>query len=313
MIFINLLPNIKLDFVRTQRIRRLLVLLSIVIILCCFVISSFLFFVVEIQQPATINKREGCLPSETASTDTDEDGADAGTEEAGAEAGAEEVAVAQKGVECTAEDLDPDSNRGILKEIKSNEEGNTILTIQNQLQTLPDLHKLKTRPDRLFGDPDDSDDIAYLSLLVPEERGAIKMAEFDFETHNFTITGSSKDVSKALSVHANIRFMGYEECHQDKSNRNTRVYPFRINDEPIGDDIGTDQDSITFTIKGVFSKQLFDREFSDEDLKEIGKVPDDAVDPAKLRDPNHPCKLPAGEDRIDNPEFKKLEEWWKAN
>ena len=309
MIFINLLPNIKLDFVRAQRIRRLLVLLSVVIVLCCFVISSFLFFVVEIQQPATITKREGvCSSSQPASTDTAE--ADAGTEEVATEGDAE--ATAQGRAECTNEDLDPESNLGILKEIKSNEEGNTILTIQNQLQTLPDLHRLKTRPDRLFGDPDDSDDIAYLSLLIPKERGTIKTAEFDFETHNFMITGSSTDVSRALSVHANIRFMGYEECHQDKSNRNTRVYPFRINDEPIGD-VGTAEDDITFTIEGVFSEQLFDREYSDKDLKKIGKVPDDAVDPAKLRDPNHPCKLPGSEERIDNLKFKKLEEWWKAN
>ena len=311
MLFINLLPDIKLDFVRAQRVRRLLVLLSVVIVLCCFVISSFLFFVVEIQQPATIAQREGVCPkpqeSQSADDQSGTDGSDAGDDSQ------DDQAASDSSTTSSCDGADSDSNFGILEEIRSNEEGNTILTIQNQLQTLPDLHQLKTRPDRLFEESGRSDDIAYLSLMIPEELGTIQAVNFDFETHRFMITGYSKDTSDALGVHATIRFMGYEECRddQDESNRNSRIYPFRINDEPISTDPGTEQERIIFNIEGVFSEQLFDREISDENLKELGKVPEDAVDPAKLRDPNHPCKLPSAENNIDNPEFEKLEEWWE--
>ena len=312
MIFINLLPNIKLDFVRAQRVRRLLVLLSVVIVLCCFVISSFLFFVVEIQQPATIAQIEGvCLESQKVTPSaTEQDGTDAGNEGDGQD---DQAASGNSTVSsCGA---DSDSNLGILAEIRSNEEGNTILTIQNQLQTLPNLHQLKTRPDRLFRESGRSNDIAYLPLMVPKERGTIKTAEFNFETHKFTITGYSKDTLNALSVHATIRFVGYKECldSQNESNRNSRIYPFRINDEPITGDIGTDQDVVIFNIEGVFSKQLFDRKISDEDLITLGEVPQDAVDPAKLQEADHPCKLPSGEENIDNTKFKELPEWWKES
>ena len=306
MIFINLLPDVKLDFVRAQRVRRLLVLLSVVIVLCCFVICSFLYFVVEIQQPATIEKIEGPRSQPAVQ-------AAGGEEEGGepAEAPAPVGGAAKAGC-----DKQPESNVCVLEEIKSNEDGNTILTIQNQLETLPELHRLKTRPDRLFREPGRSDDVAYLSLLVPGNLGTLETAKFDFETHKFSITGYSENESDALSVHATIRFMGYEECYDDResgSNRDSRVYPFRINDEPLSGSVGSDQDRVTFDIQGVFSEQLFDRGISDEDLGELGKVPEDAVDPAKLRDPNHPCKLPAGEENLDNPEFEELKEWWKGS
>ena len=313
MIFINLLPDIKVEFVRALRIKRLLVFLMVVLVLCCIVISSLFYFIVNIQQPATIREIEGVCPK-SKSTMTEQPAADpeaeAATEAAPAAAETEEQqASTNTGSICPgssdadiAESLSAESNLGRLNDIRKKEDAQDILTIRKQLETLPTLHQLKIRTDRLFHDGE-PDDIAYLTLLIPnegsDERGSqIKSAQFNFIDNTFTIEGLAADERKALEIHATVRFIGYENCEPD--NRDTRIYPFRINDEALAGAVESDVRP-AYTIKGIFSNQLFSGQIDDKHLRL--RVNAEAVDPANLNLPNPPCQIPSGIERLDRTEF----------
>ncbi len=312
MIFINLLPDIKVEFVRALRIKRLLVFLTVVLVLCCIVISSLFYFIVNIQQPATIREIEGVCPEIITTEQPDADPeADPEVEVAPAVAETEEQqTAASTGSICPgstdekiAEALSAESNLGRLNDIRKKEDAQDILTIRKQLETLPDLHKLKIRVDRLFHNGE-TDDIAYLTLLIPNEGGEggskIQSAQFNFVDNTFTIQGLAADEGKALEIHATVRFIGYEDCSTE--NRDTRIYPFRINDEALSGAVDSDVQP-TYTITGIFSNQLFSSQIEDKYLKL--RVNAEAVDPANLNLPNPPCQIPSDTDRLDRTDFPK--------
>ena len=257
MIFINLLPDIKLEYVRSLRIKRLLVLLSAILITCCIIISSVLFFVTSIQQPVAIKNIEGV-----------------------------------EGVK-TADNEDP-SNKELIAEIKAQEDIQDILTIQNQLKTFPDLRKDRIAANRLFEDGG-TDDLAYLDVLIPKDKDAtedvntLESVNFDFVANTFTISGKTADEKSAKVIHETIRFIGIEECRLD--NLDTRIYPFRV-----GADINTppasseNNDPIPFSIMGIFSAKLFDDQFIEKDLALV--VPDELVGKARIFQPDHNCGEP---------------------
>ena len=314
MIFINLLPDIKVEFVRALRIKRLLVFLTVVLVLCCIVISSLFYFIVNIQQPATIREIEGVCPeittTEQPAADPEAEAAtEAATEAAPATAETEEQQTAASTANICpgssdadiAKALSAESNLGRLNDIRKKEDAQDILTIRKQLETLPTLHKLKIRADRLFHDGE-TDDIAYLTLLIPNEGGEggskIKSAQFNFIDNTFTIEGLAADEKKALEIHATVRFIGYKNCTPE--NRDTRIYPFRINDEALSGPVESDVQP-SYTITGIFSNQLFDSQIDDKHLRL--RVNAEAVDPANLNLPNPPCQIPSGTDRLDRTEF----------
>ena len=256
MIFINLLPDIKLEYVRSLRIKRLLVLLSAILITCCIIISSVLFFVTSIQQPVTIKNIEGV-----------------------------------EGVK-TADNEDP-SNKELIAEIKAREDIQDILTIQNQLKTFPDLRKDRIAVDRLFEDGG-TNDLAYLDVLIPkdasgEEVNTLKSIEFDFIANTFTIAGKTADEKSAKVIHETIRFIGVEECRLD--NLDTRIYPFKpgadINTPPASSE---NDDPIPFSIVGTFSAKLFDDQFNEKALVLV--IPDEFVGKARIFQPDHNCGEP---------------------
>ena len=60
------------------------------------------------------------------------------------------------------------TNAGLIGGLTAGQDLEKTLTIQNQLQALPELHAQKRRVDRLFEDPDTPNDLAYLTTLLPE-------------------------------------------------------------------------------------------------------------------------------------------------
>ena len=304
MIFINLLPDIKLEFVRGQRVMRLLVLLAVILITCCVVVGSLFYYIVNIQQPATIKDIEGAKP-EAAATTTDDDATDdAATDAAAATDQTTEVAVPN-----TAQ-ADPSSNLGQIAAIQSRKDIRKILTIQNQLRTLPSLHAQKTRPDRLFVD-NVADDVAYLPLLIPEGSGGkIQSVTFDFVQNTFTITGTVAGTENnasvnALKIEATVEYMGYEPCTED--NRESRIYPFRTSGDVLPGSLGEEEEEVAFTLNGVFSPELFDRSISDQHFQKF-QVPEEAVDDAATGQTDHNCLLPADDTSRLNSSFPKKEE-----
>ena len=281
MIFINLLPDIKMEFVRGQRVMRLLVLLAVILIICCVVVSSLFYYIVNIQQPATIKDIEGAKAAPAAPA-AGEDAA-AETDNAAAQAAAQAAEAAKAAAPATVQ-ADESSNLGRIAAIQSRQDIRKILTIQNQLRALPSLHAQKTRPDRLFTD-NTADDVAYLPLLIPEGSGGrIQGADFDFVANTFTITGSVEATEhaatfNALRIEATVRYIGYDPCTEE--NRESRIYPFRIGEDVLGGNLGGDEESVGFTLTGVFSPELFDRSVSDSHFQKF-QVPEEAVDDAAI-------------------------------
>ena len=281
MIFINLLPDIKLEYARALRIKRLLVLMSAILITCCIVIVSALFFYAEIQQPRQIARIEG--------TDT-----------------------GKKDPETGETIYSPaDSNNAILTEIKRNREISRILTIQNQLNTLPDLREDRIAVDRLFksagaGD----DDLAYLESLIPSESrftedAPVEVATFDFEANTFTLTGKTDSSLSALQLEGVIEYIGVkEDCESD--NIFTRIYPFRLDSDiniPPGSTETTGENDeperLSYQLSGIFSEDLFDPGIAADELTLV--VPEFNVGNDNIPQPDAKCSLPESNDQRLNP------------
>ncbi len=236
MIFVNLLPDIKVEYIRSLRIKRLLVLLSVILITCCIIINSVLYFVTEIQQPAAIREKEGYVEGEenqvvadTAAETGEENQTPADTAAEGGEATPEDASTQETG---EPKEIKPaNSNKAIIQKIKNAEGVQNILTIQSKLGALPGLRKDKIAVDRLFADKGVADDLAYLAVLVPGQPdiNTIENINFDFVTSSFTIAGKTKDAESALVLSESIKYVGFKECTLDTIG--TRIYPFRVNEE----------------------------------------------------------------------------------
>ncbi|MYB40274.1 hypothetical protein F4X86_03370 [Candidatus Saccharibacteria bacterium] len=280
MIFINLLPDIKLEYARALRIKRLLVLMSAVLITCCIIVVSALFFYAEIQQPRQIARIEG---TPTGATDPE-----------------------------TGEPIysPADSNNAILTEIKRNREISRILTIQNQLNTLPGLREDRTAVDRLFRSANgDVDDLAYLESLIPEKsrftgEAPVEMATFDFEANTFTLSGKTDDSQSALELEGTIEYIGVkDDCETE--NIFTRIYPFRLDSDidippgstPTGEN--DEPERISYQLSGIFSADLFDPAVKEDELKLV--VPAFNVGNDNIPQPDAKCSLPESNDQRLNP------------
>lgn len=271
MIFINLLPDIKLEYVRSLRFKRLLVLLSAVLITCCIIIVSVLFFVANIQQPRQIANIEG-----TQNKDKSYEPAD--------------------------------SNGALIAEIKQDESIQEILTIQRQLQSLSSLRQDRFIVERLFalGDGTDRENDGYLDKMAPPN---LTNVNFDFTTNTFSIAGKAESSDEAIKLHRSFRFVGFKDCTEE--NKSTRIYPFRVGrDVLIAPGAGEDE-LISYVIEGKFSSKLFENGFPEADLNlkipdenvaghEIGQPKHPCGVPPTGTDRIDPERSPANEGQKDS-------------
>ena len=111
MIQFNLLPDIKLEYIRALRRKRLIVFASIIVIIVSCVVFTILFVTVRVGQKSSLK------------------------------------------------DLDRDINSS-LKTLQSKPDLDKVLTIQNQLKSLPGLHGEKVMSSRLYD---------FLTQLTPNQ------------------------------------------------------------------------------------------------------------------------------------------------
>lgn len=151
MIQFNLLPDVKIEFIKTRARKRLIMLISAVASAGALAIFVMLFIFVRVSQTKHIN------------------------------------------------DLDNDikSNVSKIQETKNLDE---ILTIQNQLNSLPGLHDQKVVSSRL---------VDYLTMMTPNQ-ATISDVTLDYEAGTITIQGNADALLTVNKFTDTIKFTEYK-------------------------------------------------------------------------------------------------------
>lgn len=151
MIQFNLLPDVKIEFIRTRYRKRLIIIVAGVASAFCFLIFLILFLFVRVNQPRHMN------------------------------------------------DLTKDI-KATVDEIKEIPDIDKILTIQNQLNSLPDLHDKKVVSSRLTD---------YLTKLTPNQ-ATISDVDVDFEANTMNIRGNADNLVTVNKFVDTIKFTEYK-------------------------------------------------------------------------------------------------------
>ena len=207
------------------------------------------------------------------------------------------------------------TNADLISGLTAGQDLEKTLTIQNQLQALPELHAQKRQVDRLFKDPTTANDLAYLTTLLPEKgflydsetekllhtelNTKLSSINFNFTNGTFTIDGTILNAQAVNLLWRTIQYVGFEDCIIE--NRITRVYPFKP-EQPeatpsniVYEDEEDLTPSVPFAITGQFSVDLFSPEFEDSDLQL--QVPEEYLSEDFSEQPDQNCIA----DPSDNP------------
>ncbi len=150
MIQFNLLPDVKLEYIRAERMKRMVMTIAILIATAAVVISIGLYVLVNVVQ-------KGHLAN-----------------------------------------LDKDIKRDSAK-LKSTPNLDKILTVQNQLVSLPTLHQKKPNSSRFIG---------YLAQLTPAE-AHVSQTNLDFSTNTVTLDGTAKSLEIVNKFVDTLKFTKY--------------------------------------------------------------------------------------------------------
>lgn len=150
MVQFNLLPDVKIEFIKTRRRKRLIIFIATVTSAATFAIFVLLFLFVRVNQTKHIN------------------------------------------------DLDKDIRTNVSK-IQATQDLDKILTIQNQLSTLPELHDQKMFTSRLTD---------YLNQLTPSQ-ATISDVDADFVNNTMTIKGNVDTLNTVNKFADTLKFTDF--------------------------------------------------------------------------------------------------------
>lgn len=151
MVQFNLLPDVKIEYIKTRYRKRLMMLISAVASIVCLSIFILLFLFVKVNQAKHLR------------------------------------------------DLDKDI-KATVSEIRETPDIDKILTIQNQLDSLPELHDKEIVASRL---------VDYLSQLTPND-ATISEVNIDFELNTLNIKGNSSTLMTVNKYVDTIKFTDYK-------------------------------------------------------------------------------------------------------
>jgi len=149
MVQFNLLPDVKLQYLKAERTRRIVISVSLVASLASLALLLLLFSVTQLQK---------------------------------------------KHLSDLSKDIKADSAK-----LESQPDISKILTVQNQLNSLTDLHNTKPAAARLF---------PYLAQLVPTQAD-ISDLTMDMTQHTVTITGSADSLGTVNQFVDTLKFTQY--------------------------------------------------------------------------------------------------------
>jgi Tfp pilus assembly protein PilN len=136
MIQFNLLPDVKKEYIKAKRAKRLILSSAVLISTGCIVVVGLMFSFVQIGQKQHIDNLSKDITQES-------------------------------------------------KEIQEIESLTDMLTVQNQLEIVPQLHKEKTQMSRLFD---------YMARLVPADAKIVRL-NLDVDRQSMTIIGEATSVA----------------------------------------------------------------------------------------------------------------------
>lgn len=151
MVQFNLLPDVKVAYLKAKRSKRLLLTIAISASAACLGLTTLLFIGVQVGQKQHIN------------------------------------------------DLTKDIKAEVSK-IQSVEDLDKILTIQNQLATLPQLHENKPLLSRLF---------TYIGQTTPSSVTISKL-DIDMAVSTMTVSGSADSISTVNTYADTLKFATYD-------------------------------------------------------------------------------------------------------
>lgn len=190
MIQFNLLPDVKKDYVKAKRTKRLIMTVSFLVSAGSLGILLLLFSVVQIAQKKHIS------------------------------------------------DLGIDIKAATSK-IQSTENLESMLSVQNQLILLPNLHEGKPETSRLFD---------YVSFVSPQEI-KVSSLDFNFKNKKITIQGTSDSLASVDKFVGNIKATTYSKNDETSS-------------QPTYFDVTTqlsgDNEKASFKIQLSFDPAIFD-------------------------------------------------------
>lgn len=194
MIQFNLLPDVKVQYLKARKQKRLVVLGSTVFAATAFVIFVFLFLYVRIAQTAH-----------------------------------------------SADLSDDISTR--LTELRKVKDLDKMLTVQNQLTSLPGLHEKKPVATRY---------IDFLGRLTPSNV-SISQTDVDFTASTFQITGESNDIAAVNKFVDTLKFTKYS-TKQSSESASTPTPAFS---EIVLSSFARTKDKVTYTVSAKFNPALF--------------------------------------------------------
>lgn len=150
MIQFNLLPDVKIEYIKTRRRKRLIIFIAGITSAATFAIFVLLFLFVRVNQTKHIS------------------------------------------------DLDKDINQNVSK-IQETKDLDKILTIQNQLDSLPELYDKRTFSSRMAD---------YLKQVTPAQ-ATISDVEVDFEANTMIIKGNSDTLGTVNKFADTLKFTDY--------------------------------------------------------------------------------------------------------
>jgi hypothetical protein len=211
----NLLPDVKIEYIKTKYRKRLIMLISIIASAVTFGVFVLLFLFVRVSQPKHIR------------------------------------------------DLDKDIKTNVSK-IQSTPDLDKVLTIQNQLNSLPGLHDQKVESSRL---------IDYLTMLTPNQ-ATLSTVDTDFAVNTMTIRGSADSLITVNKFVDTLKFTDYkvnaEGGPEGKAFKDVVLRSFSMAGTPGQSNI------VTFDISLAFEPIIF---------TQVKDVKPDATQPVSLTVP----------------------------
>jgi Tfp pilus assembly protein PilN len=200
MIQFNLLPDVKIEYLKVRRAKRLIMLIAALITGASLVVLILLVFTVHVFQ--------------------------------------------KQHLENIATDIERDS-----RAIKSTPGIEKILTVQNQLISLPALHQQKPEASRVF---------QYIAQVTPANV-TIANLSVDFSTNTVSLTGSAPALSDVNRFVDTLKFTEYTRGEAETLNAmtfNRGEHDLAFSNVVLGS-FGRSDDAANFTIDLNFAPEIF--------------------------------------------------------
>lgn len=165
MIQLNLLPEIKQEFVRARRTKRLVTALSVLLTSISLIIFVVLLLIVDVVQKQNLSN------------------------------------------------IDKDI-KTYSSQLRGTANLNQILTVQNQLKSLPALNAQKPATSRLFG---------YINQLTPVKVNITNL-EVDYTLYKITITGNADSADTINTFVDTLKFTTYNAQATDKTKTTAKAF-----------------------------------------------------------------------------------------